>query len=478
MNPEKDTKAASPFRSLPKVDELLQAAERSEWAIRVPRNVLRAAARNVIDSIRESIRLGKLQNGGIAKDAWGTMLQKSAEALREHSLERVINATGVVLHTGLGRAPLAARAVDAIVEASQSCALEIERDSGERGHRDQAVRRLLIELLGVEDGTVVNNNAAATLLAVNTFALGKEVIVSRGELVEIGGSYRMPAVIERGGAKLIEVGTTNRTRIGDYKSAITARTGLLMKVHTSNYRIGGFTEEAELGELTALGKEANIPVVHDLGSGLLTKSLVPALAGEPTVEESVHCNPDVTLFSGDKLLGGPQAGFVVGRAKAVEAIRKNPMFRAMRLDKLILAAAEQTLKLHLEGEANTTIPVIERLNLQSGVLAERARSLAEKLQKRFAAKNETVNIKLEAECFESVSEAGSGSAPTVGLATHCVAVSVENLSAADLARRLRLSKPAVFSRIYEGRVVFDPRTLAPGDDDAIVASIASALVNN
>jgi L-seryl-tRNA(Ser) seleniumtransferase len=396
-----------------------------------------------------------------------SMLQRALDDGREHSLGRVVNATGVVLHTGLGRAPLADEAVRAVVGASQSCALEIDRDSGERGHRDSCIRALLRELLGVEAATAVNNNAAATMLAVNTFALGKEVIISRGELVEIGGSYRMPAVVERGGAKLVEVGTTNRTRTGDYRAAIGPRTGLIMKVHTSNYRTMGFTEEASLEDLVALGREMHTPVVHDLGSGLLTKSLVPALADEPTVEESVRAAPDVTLFSGDKLLGGPQAGVIVGRTEGVEAIRKNPMFRAMRLDKLILAALEQTLRLHLEGDAANRVPAIQRLNLQYDELARRAADLARRLRDRCPS--------ILVEEFDATSEAGSGSAPTIGLRTRCVSVAVPNVAAAALARALRLGRPAVFSRIKDGCVVFDPRSLGPGDDVLLVDAVARAI---
>lgn len=449
------------LRSLPKIDDLLQLAARENVSVGVPRSILVAAARRLLENLRSDAMAGRLVV--LEKVSLLKLFEKSVRAQNEHSLARAVNATGVVLHTGLGRAPLGDSCVAAIVEAARSCALEIERDSGERGRRDRVVGQLLQNILGVEDGTAVNNNAAATMLAVNTFSLQKEVIISRGELVEIGGSYRMPAVVERAGAKLVEVGTTNRTRLADYKSAVTERTGLIMKVHTSNYRLKGFVEEASLDELVALGAEAKIPVVHDLGSGLLTKSLVPALAGEPTVEESIAAAPDVTFFSGDKLLGGPQAGIIVGKRAAVEAIRNNPMFRAMRLDKLILAALEQTLRLHFEGEVKITIPAIERLNLTYAELSARAAALAKKLSERFS--------QLTIETADGASEAGSGSAPAIELATRCVLMHTEKISAAELARKLRLSSPAVFSRIKDNRVVLDPRTLAPGDDERIVASL-------
>ncbi|MBI3820473.1 MAG: L-seryl-tRNA(Sec) selenium transferase [Planctomycetes bacterium] len=453
------------LRTLPKVDELLQLAVQANVRQDAPRAVLRSAARRVVDALREDLKGGKPAD--MSKNALLFRFEKSVQAQREHSLGRAVNATGVVLHTGLGRAPLSQAVAKAMVDAAGPCALEIDRDSGERGHRDHVVSELLRELLQVEDGTAVNNNAAATLLSVNTFALGKEVIVSRGELVEIGGSYRMPAVVERGGAKLIEVGTTNRTRLQDYKSAVGPRTGLIMKVHTSNYRIHGFAEEASLEELVQLGREAGIPVVHDLGSGLLTKALAPALADEPTVAESVAAGPDVILFSGDKLLGGPQAGIIVGRRAALAAIRGNPMFRAMRLDKIIFAALEQTLRIHLEGEAASAIPALERLNLTFETLQNRAVALAAKIA---AAAPE-----LGADVRESLSEAGSGSAPTIGLKTACVTFAHRKDAAASFAQKLRMSTPAVFARVRDGRIWVDPRTLAPGDDEIIVNVLKSIL---
>lgn len=449
------------LRALPKIDEFLQLAESERINVDAPHALRRAAARQMVEELRREITGGKSVD--LSKNALLARWVNTVRARREHSLSRVVNATGVVLHTGLGRAPLPEAAVAAMVQASQACALEIERESGERGHRDSVIAKLLRELLGVGDGTAVNNNAAATMLAVNTFALGKEVIISRGELVEIGGSYRMPAVVERGGAKLVEVGTTNRTRAKDYQSAIGPGTGLIMKVHTSNYRVAGFTEDASLPELVAVARKAGVPIVHDLGSGLLTKTLAPALADEPTVADSVAAGPDVTLFSGDKLLGGPQAGIIAGAPGAVAAIRGNPMFRAMRLDKTILAALEQTLRLFLEGDAAHTVPALERLNLTIGVLVSRAEALAEKLQKSAPA--------LDVVTEESFSEAGSGSAPTIGLRTCCVGISMKGVPAAELARKLRLSRPAVFTRVREDRVWLDPRTLGAGDEDRILESL-------
>jgi L-seryl-tRNA(Ser) seleniumtransferase len=461
------SEGAGALRALPKIDELLTLAERGGEFTNVPRTALRAAARRVVAKLRERIQDGNIDGAPAPDVELMGFLRDEVDDARELSLARVVNATGVILHTGLGRAPLAEAAVRAIVSASQSCALEIEKESGERGQRDSVVSQLLTELTGAGDATVVNNNAAATLLAVNTFARGLKVIVSRGELVEIGGSYRMPSVIRRGGAKLVEVGTTNRTRIQDYRDAITDKTGLIMKVHTSNYRIRGFTEEATLEELVKLGHDKDIPVVHDLGSGLLGSELAPALEGEPTVAESIAAGPDLVLFSGDKLLGGPQSGILIGKKKAVEAIRKNPMYRAMRLDKLILAALEATLRCHVEGDAAATIPTIERLNLAAPALRARAEALRTKIGKSGAP--------LEAAVVESTSEAGSGSAPTIPLQTFCVGLSHAGFAAAELARRLRLSRPSVFARVRDDRVLLDPRTLGPGDDERVVEAIRHAF---
>lgn len=455
----------NPFRALPKIDELLAAAG-SDAALRaVPRPVLLFAARTILKSEREAIRDGK-KAAPPAVD-YLAALREATEAFSQSSLAPVVNATGVVLHTGLGRAPLGDRVVAAIAGAARYCALEIEAESGARGRRDQTIRQLLCPLLGVEDATAVNNNAAATMLAVNTFANGRELIISRGELVEIGGSYRMPAVVSRGGARLVEVGTTNRTRIFDYEHALTESTGAIMKVHTSNYRIGGFTEDASLGEIVELGRRRGIPVIHDLGSGLLTKDLAPALEREPVVADSVAAGPDLILFSGDKLLGGPQAGIIAGRRDAVAAVRENPMFRAMRLDKLILAGIEETLKIHLEGAAARDLPALYKLNVTKSRLEEVATELARRLKHEFPA--------LTVDCRETVSEAGSGSAPTTELATVSVVIARSGISAAELARRLRCGRPAVYARVHDDLVWLDPRTLAPPDLDLVVRSLRAVL---
>lgn len=457
-----EPRAEPDLRVLPKVDDLLREAQDDSELVNVPRGALRHAARAAVEGMRARLRAGLAVDPAEAR----ARLREALEAARRGSLAPVVNATGVVLHTNLGRAPLAPEAVAAVAGASQACALEMDLESGERGARDAVVSRLLRDLTGAEDATAVNNNAAATLLAVNTFALGKKVVVSRGELVEIGGSYRMPDIVRRGGAKLVEVGTTNRTRLEDYRQAWTKRVGLYMKVHTSNFRIAGFTEEVSLKALVALGRKKKVPVVHDLGSGLLRKDLTPALSGEPTVAASVEAGPDLVLFSGDKLLGGPQAGLLVGRRAAVEAIRKNPMYRAMRLDKLALAALEATLRLHAEGDAGRTVPTLARLNLDAGTLRRRARALGAKLARS--------GVRLELEVAQSASEAGSGSAPAVELETWCVALTRPGEGAAETARRLRLANPPVVARVRSGRVWLDPRTLAAGDDARIVAALRNA----
>jgi L-seryl-tRNA(Ser) seleniumtransferase len=355
---------------------------------------------------------------------------------------------------------------EAMAEAAKSyCVLEVDRASGERNQRDDRLGELLVRLTGAEAAIGVNNNAGAVLLLFQTFAGGKEAIVSRGELVEIGGSFRVPDVMARAGAQLVEVGTTNRTRIGDYERALTARTGLLVKVHTSNFRLVGFTEDVSPSEIAALGKDRGIPTAFDLGSGLLETSLAPQLGGEPLVREAVASGVDAVCFSGDKLLGAPQAGLLVGKRAAIEALRRNPIYRALRLDKVALAGLERTLELLLQGRG-AELPV-RRMLAQS---ADEIRPAAQELARQLGS---IAGLSTSVEAAGS--EPGSGSAPGVEIPTFVVKLTHAKQSPSSLASRLRAGDPPVFARIQGDAILLDPRTLLPGDADDLVRAVANAV---
>ncbi len=377
------------------------------------------------------------------------------------SLGRAINATGVIIHTNLGRAPLAAPAARRVAElAAGYTNLEYDLEAGRRGARDVHAERLLCRLTGAEAAVVANNNAAATLLVLAALAAGREVIISRGELVEIGGGFRVPDVMAQSGALLREVGTTNRTRVADYAAAISDRTALILRVHPSNFRIEGFTERPPLDELVALGRRFGVPVAEDLGSGWLGGPAGAAggpLAGEPSVGASVDAGVDVASFSGDKLVGGPQAGIIVGRRDAVARIRTHPLMRAMRVDKMTYAALEATLQEHLSGRAVETIPVVRMIALTPAQIEPRARALADRLAR----------AGLRAAIVAGVSTIGGGSAPGSALPTRLVAIGLGGDSAGTLEAKLRRLDPPVIARIEDDRLVLDLRTVAPEEDEAL-----------
>jgi L-seryl-tRNA(Ser) seleniumtransferase len=377
------------------------------------------------------------------------------ERLHEYSLRRVINATGIILHTNLGRAPLCKEALERIVEVSRGYSnLEFDLATGKRGLRYDHIREILCELTGAEDALVVNNNAAAVLLVLSTLARGREAIVSRGELIEIGGEFRIPEVMERSGAVLREVGATNRTHLSDYEKAIGENTALIMKVHTSNFRIVGFTEEVPVPELVALGRRWGIPVMNDLGSGCFIRLEQYGLQREPTVGDAVKEGADVITFSGDKLLGGPQAGIIVGKRDLLERIKKNPLNRALRIDKLTLAALEATAKLYLnEQGALAGLRSLAALTEPAEAAARRARRLLQ-LLKKAGLPGVTLSLK------KGSSMAGGGSLPTQQIPTTLVALRPENLSAARIDEKLRALPVPVVARIAEDELLFDPRTLA------------------
>jgi L-seryl-tRNA(Ser) seleniumtransferase len=389
-----------------------------------------------------------------------------SERVTASSLRRVVNATGVVVHTNLGRAPLSKEAADQVAAIASSYSnLEYDLEKGERGHREAHAEGRLKSMLRAEGSVVVNNNAAAVLLAVNTFAEDREVLVSRGELVEIGGSFRIPEILRKGGARLREVGTTNRTRVSDFANAITDKTGLILRVHPSNFRIVGFTESAPLESLTALGRERSIAVVEDLGSGLLEGMSAP-LNMEATIAHSLAAGVDVVTASGDKLLGGPQAGLLVGRKAAIDALRRNPLYRALRVDKMTIAALDSVLAVHEAGRREA-LPVPRMLAMSLASIQARAEELRDRLRAR--------DCDAGFEVLAVSSAVGGGAAPDIALPSMALAVRPRAVSSQALARRLREAPIPIIARIEDDTLLFDLRTFLDGDDDLVVQSLVDIL---
>jgi L-seryl-tRNA(Ser) seleniumtransferase len=444
------------FRQLPSVDQVLGTEAAGAAVLRFGRPAAVAAVRAALDAAR-----GEVKAGGIARPApeiaHAALARLDADA--RPNLRPVFNLTGTVLHTNLGRALFADAAVEAATRAMrQAVALEYDLDTGKRGERDDHVRALLCEFTGAEDATIVNNNAAAVLLTLNTFADGREAIVSRGELIEIGGAFRMPDIMARAGAKLVEVGTTNRTHRRDYENAIRKKTGLILKVHTSNYRIEGFTAEVPARELAALAHESDLPLVNDLGSGTLVDLRIFELHHEPTVAEAVAEGADLVTFSGDKLLGGPQAGFIVGRKKLIAKLNRNPMKRALRVDKVRLAAIEATLKLYRDPHRLAErLPTLRLLARPKAAIARLARTLAPRLAA-------AVGLHFKVEVIECASQIGSGAlpletVPSAGLAVRPVAPEAGGHTLTTLAAAMRRLPTPVIGRVEDGAFVLDLRCL-------------------
>lgn len=393
------------------------------------------------------------------------------EAQGRPSLRRAINATGVVLHTNLGRSPLAGPAVDAVASVAAGYSnLELDLATGERGSRYSHVEEILCRLTGSESAMAVNNNAGAVLLVLSAIARGREVVVSRGELVEIGGAFRVPEVMEQSGAILREVGTTNKTRLSDYERAVDENTAALMKVHTSNYRIVGFSESVPLADLVELGRERGLPVIEDLGSGVLVDLARYGLASEePRVQDSVAAGAGLVTFSGDKLLGGPQAGIIVGKKALLDRVKKHPLARALRIDKLTLAALEATLKLYLDPDkALIWIPTLRMLTAPASECAVRSRHLAADLAS-------ALGDRARVEVTEGFSQAGGGSLPGVDLPTTLVALSPSGKSAAQVEAALRGAPMPVLARIQKDQILLDPRTIGEGEEDLVVEAFLHAL---
>lgn len=470
----KSAAKAELFRELPSVDEVLRLADVAALAGSYGLAAVTDAARVVLARLREEIASGLLDEPALALTLGGlgdAIAAHLRQALRP-SLRLVINATGVILHTNLGRAPLAEAALEHAREiAGRFSNLEFDIETGDRGHRDVHVDRLFRTLL---DGggknadavstIVVNNNAAAVLLALNTLAEGNEVIVSRGELVEIGGSFRIPDVMAKSGAALREVGTTNRTRIEDYENAITERTSLLLRVHRSNFEITGFTEQASTTELVALARQRGLPLMEDLGSGALVDLQNFGISGEPSLLDSLRDGVDVVTYSGDKLLGGPQAGMISGRPDLISRMRANSLFRALRVDKLTYAALEATLLAYVKRD-HEAIPTLRMMRLTKQEIGNRAESLAARVR----------SPELNIEIVDGESVVGGGAAPSSVLATRLLAVSSARIGADEMAARLRASDPPIIARVEQGRVLIDLRTVF-ADQDSLIAQALTRII--
>jgi L-seryl-tRNA(Ser) seleniumtransferase len=459
------------FRELPSVDELLRRDGVRSLAHQFGHAETVEAARKFIEELRGRIAADSLDEAALTssvEDAAAAIERRLQESL-SYSLRPVINATGVILHTNLGRAPLGEAALQHVMEVARGYSnVEFDLATGERGKRDVHVSRLFAKLLncpGRELSTiVVNNNAAAVLLTLNALAEGGEVIVSRGELVEIGGSFRIPDVMAKSGAVLKEVGTTNRTRIADYESAISDRTKLLLRVHRSNFQIVGFTEQPSLAELAALGRKHNIPVVEDLGSGELFDLREVGVHGEPMISESLRAGVAVVTYSGDKLLGGPQAGLISGDGELVAKIRKNPLFRALRVDKMFYAALEATLLAYLREDFDA-IPTLRMMRVNAEDLQHRAEHIVRHLRMS--------SPQVEIEVAETRSAIGGGSAPGATLPSWAVTVKIAGQSAEKILERLRKCETPIVARVEDGRVLLDLRTVEAEQDGLITAAVES-----
>ena len=456
---------------IPSMTVLLQAAEEVAGLASAPRSVITAALRDTVSALRRRVQEGRAVEADCKVAAILAAAGSLIEARRAQRLVRVINATGVVLHTGLGRSVLPAAAVERINKvAAGYCSLEIDLASGRRGQRGAHLERLLREITGAPAALVVNNNAAATMLILRGLARGKEVIVSRGQLIEIGGSFRLPEVMVAGGAMLREVGTTNKTHLRDYESAIGDQTAMIMHVHTSNYRVVGFSENPDTGALAELAHRHGLVMFDDLGSGALLDDKLWTAADEPTVAESLRRGADVVSFSGDKLLGGPQAGILLGRREIIDKLRRDPMARALRVDKLTIAALEAVLELYHEPErAKREIPLLAGLTESPASLKSRAEALIDRL--RAAAPGGSFTVQ------EDESFAGGGSLPAWPLPTAVVRWQPgEGISLDDLTRRMRLGEPSVLCRVHEGAIHLDLRTIAESEYEALAAAISAALI--
>src|SRR5579884_857187 len=460
------------FRQLPSVNDVLAVGSVQDLSRDHSHELIVTAVRAELADLREQIRHGIAMDGQSTADVVASRVVSRLGHEMRPKLRAVINATGIVLHTNLGRSPVAEEAAKAAYEAARGYLnLELDLDSGKRSSRQIAIREWVCRLTGAESATAVNNNAAATVIVLRTVAMGKEVVISRGQLIEIGGSFRIPDIMGVSGAILREVGTTNITRLSDYERAIGPNTGALLQVHSSNYRISGFTKSVALAELTALGKKYGLPVIDDIGSGALVDLARFGLQGEPMARASIAAGADLVLFSGDKLLGGPQAGIIAGRKEWIQKIEKEPLMRAFRLDKMTLAALEATLRLYLnEAHALREVPVLSLLGTSLEELRRRAEQLAEQLRGLSGLTAVTTT--------EDVAYVGGGSLPDQSMKSWVVEIEAGSLSDAELARRLRLGTPAVMARLRNGKLVLDVRTIFPHQEGQLIEAVRCAVNNS
>ena len=455
-----EERAKNLLRELPSIDRLLKHPKSEPLLTRFNRDYVTEKCREVLDELRQSIRLGKpLDDGELDDERILGRIEKQIDRNQQPGLMRVINATGTVLHTNLGRALLPQAAIEAVRQAGMHPVnLEYDLDQGKRGKREESIERLLLDLTGAEAATVVNNNAAAVLLGLNTAATGKEVVVSRGELIEIGGSFRIPEIMAKSGAVLKEVGSTNRTHPEDYEKAIGKKTALLLKVHTSNYKIVGFVAEVGLAELVAIGRRHKIPVMEDLGSGALIDLSRYGLPKEPLVAERVRLGADIITFSGDKVLGGPQAGLVVGKKSWIAQMNKNPLKRALRCGKLTLAALEATLALYQQSaDVAEEVPTLKAFTRPLQGIEEIGRRALPGLEK---ALGEGFQLSLE----DSTAQIGSGALPTEEIPSKVIAIRHRSLGPERIAEKFRRARPPILGRIREDRFLLDLRTIFNPND--------------
>jgi L-seryl-tRNA(Ser) seleniumtransferase len=463
---------ANPFRNLPSVNEVLDMPAVQALAANHAHEVVVESIRAELADLRRRLGQGEAVDGqASAGEVAARVVERIGRDLRP-VLRTVINATGIILHTNLGRAPAAEEAARAAYEAARGYLnLELDLQTGKRSSRQVSIRPWLRRLTGAESATVVNNNAAATVLTLRALCRDREVILSRGQLIEIGGSFRIPEIMTVSGAVLCEVGTTNITRLSDYERAIGPRTGALMQIHTSNYRVSGFTRSVPLADLVALGKKHGLLVIDDVGSGALLDFSRFGFQGEPVVRASIAAGADLVLFSGDKLLGGPQAGIITGRQQLIQKIEKDPLMRAFRPDKMTLAALEATLRLYLnEAHALRAVPGLRMLAMPQDELKQRAEALAMCCR--------AINGLTHVEIREDVAYVGGGSLPDQAMKTWVVEVEARSLSDAELAHRLRMGTPAVMGRLRDGKVVFDVRTIFPQQEPDLVTALTHAVLGS
>lgn len=462
------------LRHLPSIDNLLRRDGLRDLISTAGRDVVRDRLREVLAEMRRELVIanGAAKAPADSEDVAGEIesrLNARFDQRRQSRTQRVINATGVALHTNLGRAPLSRRAIEAINESAGYCNLEYDLESGRRGKRGSGIEAMLRELTGCQATAVVNNCAAAVLITLNTLAEGGEVLVSRGELIEIGGSFRIPDVIAKSGARIREVGTTNRTRLSDYEKAVNENTRAILRAHPSNYRIIGFTEKPSIEDLAKLARERDLPLFEDLGSGCLIDLNPIDVQDEPAVAHSIRSGCSIVSFSGDKLLGGPQAGIILGEAEAIKRIKSNPLMRALRVDKLTYAALEATVDSYLSGRAIEEIPVLAALHASKETITRRARSFVRRARAIGA---------LRLNLMDGYSVVGGGSAPETQLPTTLIGVAIESMGADEIEKRLRGARPPVIVRIVEDCIVLDLRTVPSSEEKDLMGALRGLFDKN